>query len=91
MENEQQSANYTLGMIQGIKLLLLKIHERINNVNPVVRGIMKLELQNLIASVNEFPTVAENGQFIIEPSEGYPTFEWIQEKRELISQQIKSE
>jgi len=91
MENENvtESAMYALGMIQGIKLTLLKISERINEINQIARGTFKLELENLIAQVNEFPTVKENGQFIIEPNEGYPTFEWIQERRDLIAKHLK--
>jgi len=91
MENENDCAMYALGMIQGIKATLLNLQKLTNKQDPATGGKMTVEFANLFSIVNEFPTIAENGKFIIEPNEGYPTFEWIQEKRDLISKQLKSE
>ncbi len=93
MQNEKvnESSMYALGLIQGVKVTLLKVYELINKQNPVVGGYMIVEFAKLFELVNEFPTVKENGKFIIEPNEGYPTFEWIEERRAIISEALKPE
>jgi len=77
MENLQETAAYSFGMINGIKIVLSKIVDRINNANIIVRGSMRHELQKLIEAANEFPTVEEKGEFYLDPETGYPFFRWI--------------
>ncbi len=91
MENVNLSAPYALGMIQGIKQTLIKLADRGELPWEESPGTIRILLHTLLTQVNEFPTVKENGRFIFEPMGGYPTFEWIEEKRDLISKIIKTE
>jgi len=88
-DKQNDSATYSLGMVQGIKLTLLNLQKLINEQDPATGGKMIVEFAKLFTIVNDFPTVKENGKFIIEPNEGYPTFEWVQERRDLIAKHLK--
>lgn len=77
-ENFAQSSAYAYGMIQGIKLTLQKMAEKINTSPLMYRGSLRTELEILISAVNEFPVVAEKGKFSIDTFEGMPVFEWYQ-------------
>lgn len=84
-ENFVQSSAYAFGMIQGIKLLLQKMTERINNAPMMYRKSLREELQMFVSIVNEFPTISEKGMFFIDPVDGVPVFRWVPEnKNELL-------